>query len=84
MFLLRQDRLLSIIFTCTRGFNPVRHITDQLLSRKKCAIHLTEKYAGLAQLFRALPCQGRGRELESLNPHHEKCPTRWGFFHGHG
>ena len=26
--------------------------------------------AGLAQLFRALPCQGRGRELESLNPHH--------------
>jgi len=20
-------------------------------------------------LFRALPCQGRGRELESLNPH---------------
>ena len=27
-------------------------------------------YAGVAQLFRALPCQGRGRELESLRPHH--------------
>ena len=26
-------------------------------------------YAGVAQLFRALPCQGRGRELESLHPH---------------
>lgn len=27
-------------------------------------------YASLAQLFRALPCQGRGRELESLSSHH--------------
>lgn len=26
--------------------------------------------ASLAQLFRALPCQGRGRELESLSSHH--------------
>ncbi len=27
-------------------------------------------YANVAQLFRALPCQGRGRELESLHSHH--------------
>ena len=26
--------------------------------------------ASVAQLFRALPCQGRGRELESLRSHH--------------
>ena len=26
-------------------------------------------YASVAQLFRALPCQGRGRELESLRSH---------------
>ena len=26
--------------------------------------------ANVAQLFRALPCQGRGRELESLHSHH--------------
>ena len=26
--------------------------------------------ASVAQLFRALPCQGRGRELESLHSHH--------------
>ena len=25
--------------------------------------------ASVAQLFRALPCQGRGRELESLRSH---------------
>ena len=29
-----------------------------------------ELYASVAQLFRALPCQGRGRELESLRSHH--------------
>lgn len=29
-------------------------------------------FAGVAQLFRALPCQGRGRELESLHPHQRK------------
>ncbi len=28
-------------------------------------------HAGVAQLFRARPCQGRGPELESLYPHHE-------------
>lgn len=28
-------------------------------------------YAGLAQLFRARPCQGRGQGLESPDPHHE-------------
>ena len=28
-----------------------------------------KQYASLAQLFRALPCQGRGRELESLSSH---------------
>ena len=27
--------------------------------------------ASVAQSFRALPCQGRGRELESLRSHHE-------------
>lgn len=27
-------------------------------------------YAGLAQLFRARPCQGRGQGLESPDPHH--------------
>ena len=26
--------------------------------------------ASVAQLFRALPCQGRGRELESHHSHH--------------
>ena len=26
-------------------------------------------YAGVAQLFRARPCQGRGQGLESLYPH---------------
>ena len=25
---------------------------------------------GFSSVVRALPCQGRGRELESLNPHH--------------
>ena len=38
-------------------------------------VKLTKKgvlglYANVAQLFRALPCQGRGRELESLHSHH--------------
>lgn len=28
------------------------------------------RFASVAQLFRALPCQGRGRELESLHSHH--------------
>ncbi len=28
------------------------------------------RFASVAQLFRALPCQGRGRELESLRSHH--------------
>jgi 8-oxo-dGTP pyrophosphatase MutT (NUDIX family) len=27
-------------------------------------------HAGLAQLFRARPCQGRGQGLESPDPHH--------------
>jgi hypothetical protein len=27
------------------------------------------RYAGLAQLFRARPCQGRGHGLESRDPH---------------
>jgi hypothetical protein len=29
-------------------------------------------HAGLAQLFRARPCQGRGQGLESPNPHHTR------------
>lgn len=29
-------------------------------------------HAGVAQLFRARPCQGRGQGLESPHPHHEK------------
>lgn len=28
------------------------------------------KSAGVAQLFRARPCQGRGHGLESRHPHH--------------
>ena len=35
--------------------------------------------ANVAQLFRALPCQGRGRELESLHSHHFLC-SRDSFF----
>jgi hypothetical protein len=35
-------------------------------------------HAGVAQLFRALPCQGRGRELESLHPHHPPSQTLLG------
>ena len=31
----------------------------------------THTRASVAQLFRALPCQGRGRELESLRSHHQ-------------
>lgn len=34
-----------------------------------------KQYASLAQLFRALPCQGRGRELESLSSH-QFIPTK--------
>ena len=37
------------------------------------------RYAGVAQLFRALPCQGRGRELESLHPHQLKNRQYGGF-----
>ena len=33
-------------------------------------------HANVAQLFRALPCQGRGRELESLHSHHNKFAYR--------
>ena len=36
---------------------------------KNCAIIYIQR-ANVAQLFRALPCQGRGRELESLHSHH--------------
>ena len=39
-----------------------------------------KNYAGVAQLFRALPCQGRGRELESLHPHHLKKDAQAGDF----
>ena len=37
-------------------------------------------YAGVAQLVRALPCQGRGRELESLHPHQKDSPNKSGVF----
>jgi hypothetical protein len=38
-------------------------------------------YAGVAQLFRALPCQGRGQELESPYPHQIKMLSiRWAFY----
>ena len=36
--------------------------------------------ASVAQLFRALPCQGRGRELESLRSHHVKFAPVGAFF----
>ena len=39
-------------------------------------------YAGVAQLFRALPCQGRGHELESRHPHQPKSPAGPGFLLG--
>ena len=35
-----------------------------------CGIINSAVRANVAQLFRALPCQGRGRELESLHSHH--------------
>jgi hypothetical protein len=31
-----------------------------------------QSYAGVAQLFRARPCQGRGQGLESPHPHQER------------
>ena len=61
--------------------------------RAKCALrkyytvpyNIFTTYAGLAQLFRARPCQGRGQGLESPDPHHEKSRSnRTGFFRGHG
>ncbi len=35
-------------------------------------------YAGLAQLFRARPCQGRGQGLESPDPHQIDHTGRFG------
>jgi hypothetical protein len=40
-----------------------------LIFQSKLLQIITHQHAGVAQLFRALPCQGRGRELESLHPH---------------
>ena len=37
-------------------------------------------YAGVAQLARALPCQGRGREFESLHPLHFLPLQTWPLF----
>ena len=37
----------------------------------------THTRASVAQLFRALPCQGRGRELESLRSHHFYAPKKF-------
>ena len=40
--------------------------------------------ASVAQSFRALPCQGRGRELESLRSHHRfdiNLNPSWGLFY---
>ena len=52
--------------------------------RAKCALrkyytvpyNIFTTYAGLAQLFRARPCQGRGQGLESPDPHHIKSLTK--------
>ena len=38
----------------------------------------TAPHAGLAQLFRARPCQGRGQGLESPDPHHDKDLCQFG------
>ena len=35
---------------------------------------------GFSSVDRALPCQGRGREFESLNPHHFYFWPIWPFF----
>lgn len=40
------------------------------------------KIRGCSSVVRALPCQGRGRELESLHPHQNENPTEWGFYFG--
>ena len=45
------------------------HISPYLLDKVTLTVYNSSLLAGLAQLFRARPCQGRGRELESLNPH---------------
>lgn len=36
--------------------------------------------AAIAQLDRALPCEGRGQSFESIWPHHEKTTHLGGFF----
>jgi hypothetical protein len=42
----------------------VRYLPETLL-----LVIIQRCYAGVAQLFRARPCQGRGQGLESLYPH---------------
>ena len=43
----------------------------KLLSEELNLKKIDTYYAGVAQLFRALPCQGRGQGLESPHPHQD-------------
>ena len=59
-------RIKSIVFYF---FSCYVYIVYNICKKfKMCDI--IELRANVAQLFRALPCQGRGRELESLHSHH--------------
>ena len=45
-------------------------IIYKIYKKIKICVIIILRRANVAQLFRALPCQGRGRELESLHSHH--------------
>gem|GEM_PF-4724614 len=42
----------------------------------------TKQICGCSSVVRALPCQGRGRELESLHPHQYNSPVNLGIYIG--
>lgn len=60
-----------------------RSLPGQGKTARLTFVHFKTQYAGVAQLFRARPCQGRGQGLESPHPHQRKSPDEnLGFFFG--
>src|ERR1041385_3928395 len=47
---------------------------------QRTLVQYKSSHAGVAQLFRARPCQGRGQGLESLYPHQMRLSERKVFF----
>lgn len=58
---------LDVALLCIRQGN----VTFSPLDSYDIILYNLTCYAGVAQLFRAFPCQGRGPGLESLYPHQE-------------